>query len=201
MDINGRLRKLYKDIESSLDREEVDTIKLLLSDIQLPKCEKDRLTRAAAIFVRLEERGLIKPDDLKLLHIILTQINRTQLIATFITPCERDIVEILGRLKENRLAEGASSSVHREEEFANMLFNLVKEIREDELISLKNLCGNVYELIPQGDLEKKKQAFEVFQYLRQISKISSYKTELLVRLLDQIHRNDLVEKFVKIYGS
>ncbi|XP_077862832.1 caspase-8-like, partial [Saccoglossus kowalevskii] len=104
----------------------------------------------------------------------------------------------------NSPTEGASSSkkpVSRKKEFGNMLFNLSKEIGKDELISLKRLCGSVYDLIPKGDLEKMEQAYDVFQFLREDMRIAIDNTELLEQLLKEIRRKDLVEKYIKPFVS
>ncbi|XP_077866154.1 uncharacterized protein LOC144353439, partial [Saccoglossus kowalevskii] len=98
------------------------------------------------------------------------------------------------------LSEGASSlknsAVSTEEEFGMMLFNIANEIGEDEMKSMKDLCGNVYQWISKGDLEKKKRAFDVFQCLREQTIISIGKTEKLEQLLKNIGRQDLVDKIV-----
>ncbi|XP_006820758.1 uncharacterized protein LOC102804713 [Saccoglossus kowalevskii] len=331
---NGRLRELYQDLQSELRKGEVEKIKQLLSDEQLPKGEKESLKGAAEIFEKLEEIGLIKANNLSLLHHLITKIKRRPLIAKYIEPCEKILAELQSkgndevdvpsntgttsevrqrnrktkqhekkqsqqmnnitpvvpnRVKEivmlcvvvlvfifgigvytissssdsiatsvveskkeernepklelqselipaagdaektswssidthgtdnvdankpkkrksgNYLAEGASSSKSpldsREAEFKKMLFDLAKEIGVDDLKSLKHLCGNVYGLIPKGDLEKREQANGVFQYLCEDNKISSDNTELLERLLTQIPRKDLVEKFIRPYLS
>ncbi|XP_077862667.1 caspase-8-like [Saccoglossus kowalevskii] len=102
---------------------------------------------------------------------------------------------------ENRdcLTGSVSSSKNpedaRETVFKKMIFDMAKEMGEDDLKSLKQLC-RVYQLIPKGDLEKKKTAHEVFECLREASKISVGNTDMLEKLLEDIKRNDLVEEFV-----
>ncbi|XP_077866493.1 caspase-8-like [Saccoglossus kowalevskii] len=193
---NRRLIELYTNIESSLSHKEVKAIKLTLSDEELPKQEKANLDGAAEIFARLEEMGRIQANDLSLLRYLLTRINRKPLIDKYIKPFENDLAEERRKGKNvvpTKMEENCSTD--KEEEFGKMLFDISKEICEDELISMKRLCGAVYRLIPKGDLEKMKQAHDVFQFLREDTKISSDNTELLERLLEQIHRSNL------IYGS
>ncbi|XP_006817364.1 FAS-associated death domain protein-like [Saccoglossus kowalevskii] len=103
---------------------------------------------------------------------------------------------------EDHLTEGASSSTNpeRETEFEKMLFDIAKEIRKDELKSLKHLCGDVHRLIPKGDLENKEKAFDVFQCLLEDNKISVGNTEWLEELLKSIRRKDLL-KFVSPFSS
>ncbi|XP_077862075.1 uncharacterized protein LOC144343261, partial [Saccoglossus kowalevskii] len=95
--------------------------------------------------------------------------------------------------------EGASSSknpaVSGETEFREMLSKIAKEIGKDDLKSLKEEC-DVYLLIPKGDLEKRQSAYEVFQSLREQTEISVNNTKWLEKLLKNIRRHDLVEKYV-----
>ncbi|XP_077866495.1 caspase-8-like [Saccoglossus kowalevskii] len=193
----SRLRELYIDIQSELGPREVERIKQFLSNAQLPKAEKESLNEASAIFLRLEESGLIKADDLSLLRNLMIKIKREPLINDYIIPCQKD----LDKIREDCVAEVACSSknptVSREMEFGKRLVDLAKEIGKDELKTLKELCG-VYYLIPKGNLEDMK-AFEVFKFLREDNKISSDNTELLEKLLNEIRRVDLLKKL--IYGS
>uniref|UniRef100_A0ABM0LYX1 Uncharacterized protein LOC102800944 n=1 Tax=Saccoglossus kowalevskii TaxID=10224 RepID=A0ABM0LYX1_SACKO len=102
----------------------------------------------------------------------------------------------------DHLTEGASSSKNpaRETELRDMIFNIAKEMGEDDLKSLKERC-DVYQLIPKGDLEKNTDAYKVFESLREQSKISIDNTKLLEQLLRDIKRKDLVEKFVLPFTS
>ncbi|XP_070555405.1 NLR family CARD domain-containing protein 4-like [Ptychodera flava] len=76
------LRDLYIRLNSQLGKEEETKIRNLLTGIQIPKRDIEKLKDPAAIFLYLEERGHIGENDLRLLRDILEHVNRTTLIQT-----------------------------------------------------------------------------------------------------------------------
>nr|NP_001158421.1 death effector domain-containing protein [Saccoglossus kowalevskii]ACP41138.1 death effector domain-containing protein [Saccoglossus kowalevskii] len=193
-----RFNELLITLRDKMGKEDFLKLKEHCRDVHIPKGTLEKKKNSYEIFVCLKELGKIKIDDTKLLEILLEKIGRKDLVNT-------DVMQYHQRARgEDCFTEGASSSKNPENlsetEFKQMLFDIAKEIREDELKSLKDICGDVHGLIPIGDIEKKEKAFDVFKCLLEVNKISVGNTKLLEKLLKSIKRNDLL-KFVSPFSS
>ncbi|KAL2088753.1 hypothetical protein ACEWY4_015652 [Coilia grayii] len=77
------------------------------------------------------------------------------------------------------------------DEFNALLLHISKDLKDDNLKNLTFLCNGV---IGRKHLEKVKSGIDLFQYLKDMNKITHVDTAYLQKLLLDINRNDLAEK-------
>ncbi|XP_077984428.1 uncharacterized protein LOC144439053 [Glandiceps talaboti] len=84
------LRRLYLDLNRSMDQSQVVQLKGLLLDDQIPKQEKESAENASDIFILLEDYGYVSQDNLGFLKELLENFKMPSLIKK-ISDCEKRI--------------------------------------------------------------------------------------------------------------
>ncbi|XP_070574007.1 FAS-associated death domain protein-like [Ptychodera flava] len=76
------LRKLFRQISKQLTKSEVSDLKECITADQISASTLESLDKASAIFIELQNKGLIKHGDLQLLKDLLSEIQRHPLVET-----------------------------------------------------------------------------------------------------------------------
>lgn len=176
-----RSRLSLKLIDDDLESRDLDTMKFLCGD-SVSGAKLEKMTRAIELFEELEKSVGTSDDQL---HDYL------QLVAECLQAADRvDLLKHMGYTRQS-LTEAVNARGRQIPSFRLMLHRIVQEMTKGEVVELKFLLRD--HGLSRKKLDESTDAYELFSIALQPGLITDADVSLLLLLLKQIGRTDLVD--------
>ncbi|XP_013381129.1 caspase-8 [Lingula anatina] len=170
-------RMLLKKVDEQLVSRDLNAIKFLCRDV-LPHSKLEKINRGLALFTELEYKGLLSPNNLKLLEECLFRIQRADLL--------KQMGFSLRDMKNKIEQHGEQLSP-----FRVLLHDIAEDVSKSEVESMKFIAQAH---VPRYKTENAKDLQTLFVALEQQNLLTPDDLDVLVEMVQCIDRKDLLTK-------
>ncbi|XP_044888406.1 caspase-8-like isoform X2 [Mauremys mutica] len=166
--------KLLYTISEALATEDLVALKFLSLE-HIPLRKQEVIRDPEALFLALEEKGMMEEDDLSFLKELLFRINRIDLLTDKLSSSREEMereLQIPGRAKVSQ--------------FRHLLFQLSENITTDELKSLKFL---LIKELPKCKLDNEMTLIDVFIEMEKKGLLAEENLEILKTICEKIDKS------------
>lgn len=161
-------------IGEQLDSDELASLKFL-SLGHIPQRKQESITDAWMLFQRLQEKRVLEEGNLSFLKELLFQINRMDLLATYLSTSKKEMKE---QLQTPGQAQISSYRV--------MLLRIAEEVTRPELRNFKFL---LHKEIPKCKLDDSMSLLDIFIEMEKRDILGDERLDTLKRLCEQVNRS------------
>ncbi|XP_063085406.1 caspase-8-like [Cavia porcellus] len=175
MDFN--FSTLLSKIGEQLNSEELDALKFLSHD-HIPQQNQEPILNAHMLFQRLQEKNVLVEGDLSFLKELLFQINRLDLLGTY-----------MNTSKEEMEAELRTSGKAQISAYRVMLLRLAEDINNYDLKSFRFLLSTNLSKFKLDDMNM----LEIFIEMEKKAMLGQDNLDTLKKICDQVKRSLLMK--------